>query len=307
MPVRRSFSLLATGLLAVSTSLFVVTTSAYADGGFTAAEVQDAIDAVPELTNASSNVSSTSDADSAAITDVGGVRVDIPKNAANVVAIESTAGCGDVGVQLPPAVNPQNGTLTAPGVVSFASGGNFANAVQADNLGGVRFAVVLDGPNAPEEFDYTFDLPDGSSITKEADGSVTVQTPTGTCSLAAPWAYDATGKKVYTQYLTDGYNGVSLIVNHWGEDLTYPVTADPRWVQRTWYGAYVLHFSRSETYSLARGSTLAGVITAKWWYVGASFGLAAWWAQGVYDRGQCIAAHIWPGQPWATAAWSENC
>ncbi len=304
--MRRSITVLAAAVLTVSVGVFGAP-SAQAQGGVTASQVQGAINTVSQLTNSSANVASTSDADSAAITNVNGTQVDVPKNQAGNVQVSMTGGCGTVGVKLPTVTGPQNGTVTAPGVVSFPSGGNFANAVQADDTGGVRFAVVLANAQAPEEFDYEFDLPNGSSIVKEADGSVSIHTPSGVCSIAPSWAYDASGHKVFTQYLTDGYNGVSLIVNHWGENVTYPITADPRWVQQLWYGGVVIHFTRAETNNIASGLTLAGVVAGKWWYIGVPFGVAGWWASQVYQSGKCLAAHVMPGYPWASWYWSENC
>ncbi len=306
--MRKAVSRVAIGVLLAGMAIAGPASSAYAVDGITAGEVQSALGTVPQLVASSASVTSTSDADSAAITNVNGTQVDVPKNqAGNVHITTASGGCGHINVQLPSVAGSQNGSVTAPGIVSFPSGDDFANAVQADNVGGVRFAVVLDGPDAPEDFTYTLDLPNGSSIVREVDGSLTVTTPSGVCAIAPSWAYDATGKKVWTQFFTDGESTIDLVVNHWGENVTYPITADPRWVQGTWYGAYIIHYTRDETRRLKDGLTLAGIIGGKWWYVGIPFGLAGWWVTSVYDSGRCIVAHVWPGMPWATWAWAENC
>jgi hypothetical protein len=231
--------------------------------------------------------------------------VDVPKDASDGVQITSSGQ--QITIDLPDSGQAQNGAVTAPGVVAFPSSADSANAVQIDETGGARFVQVLNNADAPEEFHYELDLPEGSSIVKEADGSLSVHTPAEEYVIATPWAYDATGKKVWTQYFTDGESGIDLIVNHYGEDITYPITADPRWYSRTWYGAYTIHFNRSETYKLARGTSLISVLAFKWTPIGVGFGLAGWWATGVYDRGQCIVAHVWPGNPWGTWFWSERC
>ena len=287
----------------------VITTSgrsaARADDGITATDVRNAVVGVQYLTEASDEVTTQGDADSAVIATVDGTTVDVPKDADNGVKVAS--GSQQITINLPDASQAQNGTVTQNGVVAFPVNGNHANAVQTDDAGGVRLIQVLNNQDAPEEFRYELDLPPGSSMAKQADGSIKITTPQGESYIEAPWAYDANGKKVWTQFFTDGVSGIDFIVNHWGEDVTYPITADPRWVQRTWYGANIVHFTRSETYKISRGWTLSGILAGRWWYVGVGLGLAGWWAQGVYERGHCLVAHVRPSSLWATWWWSERC
>lgn len=302
--VRRALYALGSGVLALTLSMGSMT-AAHADDGTTATEVQNAIATVPGLADTSNEVTTQSDADSATIATVNGMTVDVPKDADNSVKV--TSGGQQITFDMPDASQAQTGTVTANGIVAYPTNGDHANAVQTDDNGGVRFIQVLNGPDAPEEFHYDLHLPANSSIARLADGSLLVHTPTQDYAIETPWAYDATGKKVWTQFFTDGESGIDLVVNHYGEDLTYPITADPRFYSRTWYGGYIIHYTRTETYKLSRGVTLAGIIASRWWYVGAAFGLAGWWAQGVYDRGQCLVAHVWPGNWWATWWWSESC
>lgn len=302
--MRRTLYALGSGVLALTLSMGSMT-AAHAEDGTTAADVQNAISTVPYLPEASDEVTTQSDTDSAAIANVNGVTVDVPKDADNGVKV--AADGQQITINLPDASQAQTGTITQNGVVAFPTMDNHANAVQAEETGGVRIIQVLNGPDAPEEFHYELGLPEGSSITKEEDGSLKIHTPTADYGMSPPWAYDANGKKVWTQFFTDGVSGIDLVVNHWGEDVAYPITADPRFYQWTWYGAVIVHFTKDETYKMSRGLSLGVILAAKWTPVGIGFGLSGWWVQGVVDRHQCVAAHIWAGNPWVTWWYSERC
>ncbi|GAA2691407.1 MULTISPECIES: hypothetical protein [Actinosynnema] len=217
---------------------------AVAAGGTPANVVAAAIDAVPlDLLRASAGVVASDDADSVAVTINSGTTVDIPRAADGVVRVSSEGQSGarlDLGLELPdPGAASPGGVSVAPGIVAYPTGTTHANGVQADEQGAVRLLTVINGSAAPEEYHYELDLPEGSSTVKDKGGNLIVSTPQGQGIIQAPWAFNARGNRVWTQFLTDGASGVDLIVNHWGEPVAYPITADPAVV----LGAFVVAFT----------------------------------------------------------------
>lgn len=114
------------------------------------------------------------------------------------------------------------------GIDSFAIGQNSAAYVQP-LMNGVRLLTALTGPAAGSEFDYTFDLPDGTTRTQLPDGDTLLADAAhhyiGT--LAAPWARDAAGRELPTRYEWSG----DTLTQHVDLDAqtAYPVLLDPNW------------------------------------------------------------------------------
>ncbi|NQX33379.1 hypothetical protein [Herbiconiux sp. VKM Ac-2851] len=114
------------------------------------------------------------------------------------------------------------------GIDSFAIGQNAAAYVQP-LMNGVRLLTALTGPAAGSEFDYTFDLPDGTTRTELPDGDTLLADAAhhyiGT--LAAPWARDAAGRDLPTRYEWTG----DTLTQHVDLDAqtAYPVLLDPNW------------------------------------------------------------------------------
>ena len=179
--MRKIFRIAASGALALSLSMAGMSTTAHADtSGLTANDIQAAVASTVgnfDLLSTSNEVTTTSDPDSASVTSVQDTTVDVPKTASNGVKL--TTGSEQIGIDLPETSGAQTGTVAAPGVVVYpTSNGDVANAVQTDEAGAARFLTVIKDADAPEEFQYHLDLPQGSNITKEDNGSLTVQTPT---------------------------------------------------------------------------------------------------------------------------------
>ncbi|QKZ22868.1 hypothetical protein [Streptomyces chartreusis] len=228
-----------------------------------------------DIPSGSNDVTTTSDANSAAVSTVNNVTVDIPKSAS--ASVTMSANGQTIGIDMPNASGTQTGTVTAPGIVAYpTSNGNVANAVQADEGGAARFLTVIKDANAPEEYEYNLHLPAGSSIEKQDDGSLKVAVPNGEgYVIGAPWAHDANGAHVWTQWFTDGESTIDLVVNHHGESLAYPLTADP-WISYGWTGM-TYNFSLNETKNIVAygsiiiapalgGATAAAVASGALWY-----------------------------------------
>lgn len=289
--MRKTLRIAASGVLALSLSMAGMSATAHADtGGLTATDIQSAVSSTVggfDLASTSDEVTTTSDTDSAVISTINGTTVDVPKSAGAGITVQANGQT--IGIDMPNTSGTQAGTVTAPGIVSYpTTSGDTANAVQADESGATRFLTVIKDADAPEEFQYSLDLPEGSTITKEDDGSLTVHTPASDYTVAAPWAHDANGAHVWTQWFTDGESTIDLVVNHHGEDVTYPITADP-WISWGWTG-YTVHLNRAETLRVAQGGV--AFLAYKLGGGGAAFaaGAGAQWLSDYASRhGFCLS------------------
>lgn len=99
---------------------------------------------------------------------------------------------------------------------------------------GGRVLEVIGSPDAPEEFSYDVDVPDGMEIIEHDDGSLLIGTQRQVGGrvtvevdgvIGAPWAVDADGEAVPASYEVDG-GTVTMHVEH-SADVAYPVVADP--------------------------------------------------------------------------------
>lgn len=105
---------------------------------------------------------------------------------------------------------------------------------------GGRLLEVIGSANAPQEFLYEVDTPEGMEILPQEDGSLLIGTRKDarghTVSfevdglIGAPWAVDAAGEPVPASYEFGPDGLVTMHVEHSG-DVTYPVVADPTWIR----------------------------------------------------------------------------
>lgn len=159
--------------------------------------------------------------------------------------------------------------------------------------------IVLKDESAPRS--YSFEIGDeGSSLTLNEDGSVTVLNASGEFVnyIQKPWAVDANNKDLATSYTVEG-NVLTQTVNT--EGATYPVIADPQTGCGT--GWCSIYFNRTETKAIAAGSTAGATAVAAGCaainvYLGgacaAGFGISAAVAQGAYAAGNCLGWFFTP-------------
>ncbi len=85
---------------------------------------------------------------------------------------------------------------------------------------------MITGPDAPTDFPFTLDVPDGGSIVPQPDGGYAIDDAAGAeiAHVDPPWAIDANGADVPVSYTLDG-DVLTLHVDHQGA--AYPVVADP--------------------------------------------------------------------------------
>lgn len=131
----------------------------------------------------------------------------------------------DLDVALPELDGLDDARRADDGTIVYTTASDAALAVQPLVDGSVRFLSVLESRNAPER--YTYHLK-GTELELQEDGAVLVFAGDELVgAVDAPWAYDATGAEVPTHYEVSG-DMFTQLVDHTGQDIAYPVTADPR-------------------------------------------------------------------------------
>ncbi|WP_223624020.1 hypothetical protein [Microbacterium sp. EST19A] len=110
---------------------------------------------------------------------------------------------------------------------------------------GVQTLIQIAGADAPAEYRFPLNLPDGGQAALFDDGAVIISDASGVAvsGFRAPWAVDANGAPVQTSFRIDG-NELVQVVN-FGADTAFPVTADPD-LGTEWWGYYV-QLTRAET------------------------------------------------------------
>jgi hypothetical protein len=175
---------------------------------------------------------------------------------------------------------------------------------------------MMQSEDAQTTFSFLISAPPGSLLEPRPDGSVAVVTETplaGTGavlvteigSVDAPWAYDADGNSVATEYVIDGMT-LRQVVNP-NDSTAYPVIADPKF-SVGWSGLFV-RWTRGEAKWLnglswvmlaaAVGTACTGPHIALCAAAVAGLGcvlfsLSDWAIDKLYDRGCRVETRILP-------------
>ncbi|WP_435748748.1 hypothetical protein [Microbacterium sp. PMB16] len=114
---------------------------------------------------------------------------------------------------------------------------------------GVQTLIQIAGADAPTEYRFPLDLPEGGQAALFDDGAVIVSDASGTAvsGFRAPWAVDANGTPVQTSFRIDRNELVQVV--DFTVDTAFPVTADPD-LGTEWWGYYV-QLTRTETKRVA--------------------------------------------------------
>lgn len=174
-----------------------------------------------------------------------GVRATAPADGSGVVAL----GAGGVAIGLPPTASGAAGVATTNGTIVYR--GSQSTTSTAVQIGDQNLRILAVAQNAAQlrGLDYSVS---GAQPVLQPDGSVQLvaRSPQGAEAIvgvvAAPWAKDADGRNLQTEYLVEG-NRLRQVV-HTTASTTYPVVADPS-VSFGW-NVYV-KFNRSETQYIA--------------------------------------------------------
>ncbi|MCY3961015.1 MAG: hypothetical protein OXG34_05030 [bacterium] len=188
----------------------------------------------------------------------------LPVVATETVTVGSTS-IGDAKIGLPTeAVLGATGIRRGNAEVVYDSNRDLEVEVAAIDGNGIRFVTVIDGPNAPLTYTYSFEIPSGVRLKTKPDlgnallvidGEDGLDKPVG--YIDVPWAYDANGNSVpVSQVITS--TSITLTINH--RNAAYPVYADPS------YYSLSCTFGYSELYSAANYLRTYGVCPATSFY-----------------------------------------
>jgi hypothetical protein len=124
---------------------------------------------------------------------------------------------------------------------------------------GASTVITLKDALAPMRYDFALKLAPGGSSHLAPDGSVIVSDQQGNVigSFARPWAKDATGKNLATEYVLTGSTMTQIVKT---DGAQFPVTADPRY---TWgWVTGTIYFNKNETKKFAVGVGVAAFIAS---------------------------------------------
>jgi hypothetical protein len=176
---------------------------------------------------------------------------------------EVSIGTG-LDVQLPVGENSDH-AVVVDGDAALAGSQDTTLVVDAVSSDTVRISSVLETPEADTRIPYEFDLPEGAVLEKQDDGSVDVVVSLAdgidavTASIEQPWAVDANGAPVATEYQIFGATLMQVV--HTTSDTAFPVVADPTVVNKWW--GIVVRFNRSETASVGLGGAVCNQVVSK--------------------------------------------
>ncbi|WP_223878521.1 DUF2599 domain-containing protein [Microbacterium radiodurans] len=147
--------------------------------------------------------------------------VSLPQHASDPLIMRN--GAAQLSLVLP-IENSDPDTVGQNGLTSYPAGDDASIIPAIKNDGSVQLAMVLEGPNAPHRYDYSFSA--GSTLRVDDNGVIVVSDAAGVYSgiILPPWALDASGATVPTHFEVAG-NVLTQVVEHAGS--AYPVVADP--------------------------------------------------------------------------------
>lgn len=182
----------------------------------------------------------------------------IPKRSDQVVRVG-----GDTGVAVTLPGDGAKGRVARDGTVVYGKEDGVQVAVQADDTG-TRIHTVFDSKKAVDDVTYAL-----SDVTPEleSDGSVTLYRTSDDGSIQvsvayveAPWAADAKGKALETEYRVEGNAIVQEVTTT--KDTVFPVVSDPRFQGDCGIITCTVRFDRARSKSLGNyGGDYNAVIT----------------------------------------------
>lgn len=209
-----------------------------------------------------------------------------------------TSGAKSLTATLPNSEQADRGQATGNGSVTYA-GANGSSNVAELTADGLRMLTVIERADAPTEYEYKLDVPEGATLHKAGNGGVIVfqaSTREVVAYVAPPWAKDANQKDLPTHYKIDG-NKLTQVVEHHGA--AYPVTADP-YISWQWWGV-TIYFNKWESQLIGWSPGAAGAYFGWTGWPGLGAFAAAGLAQWAFNNGYCLAVsrHKWqPAWEW---------
>jgi hypothetical protein len=181
----------------------------------------------------------TSDADSALVVSVPGMKVDVPRDATTEDVSLKLGALPALTIEMPQDAVDASAPAVVEGTVVYGNEETGAvSSVQALETKAVRMAVSVPTPDAPQTYSFDLGLAEGMKAEPGLDGGIVVTTPITSddtfnpitvgvpaYEIAAPWAKDANGVDVQTWYTLEG----STVTQHINPrpDHVYPIVMDP--------------------------------------------------------------------------------
>ena len=130
-----------------------------------------------------------------------------------------------VGLSLPAADDHKDMAEKSEGGAAFYGGDSYDMAVIASELGFSSY-IVIHNETAPTAYEFDVTLPTGFKMSENEAGGVSILNADDGIEgiIVAPWAFDADGEAVTTQFKL---NGDTLVQTVEHADAAYPVIADP--------------------------------------------------------------------------------
>ncbi|MBK6041193.1 hypothetical protein [Streptomyces sp. MBT55] len=216
----------------------------------------DVVEGVTGTTDLIRPVPVAAKADRAAFsTAEGDVTVNVPASAdGEVEAVAANGEAVRIGLA---GARPVPGVRSDAGTVAYADVKDSTDlAVQPAADGGVRTLVTLKDASAPSEYRFPLELGKDSALAEDGSGGYLITRGAGDHKLVvgtidAPWATDAAGRPVPTDYRLEGATLVQTVTP--SSETAFPVVADPKLT----YGAGI-YFNATGTewksYAIAAGS-----------------------------------------------------
>lgn len=155
----------------------------------------------------------------------------------------------EVRIGLASDANYQNIAKIGTTESSVARVGTDADAIPVVNSdGSAQIITILDSDQAPRQFVYPIGLPEGFHLVADKGGARVVDRLGDTVGhFEKPWAFDASGRVVPTEYQVIG-NTLIQVIHHTEMSFDYPIIADPTYVTTAYY------YSRSQVEEMYRGA-----------------------------------------------------
>ena len=218
-----------------------------------------------------------------------GVALALPTDSDDAIEMSKSGG-RVVMIELPG--HSEKAVVTEDGAVIYEDVADDTDLIVRPQVdGGVRIITVIDGPEAPERFEFEVEIEDDQEMVVGADGSVAILQDDRevVAWIPAAWAYDADGVPVDAGYSVEG-STLNLHVAHRATN-NYPVVADPKF---TWgWVSGTVYFDKNETRVVAGGMAvtatgLASLPTGVTQLLASQF-FALWlWAYAAVYRGICL-------------------
>lgn len=206
----------------------------------------------------------------------------------------------DVSVEMPSELDLETGEVASDGSIVYEGrhdGSSAAVQLLAD--GGVRIQTII--PDAEANAEFTYSWGDGVDLRLNPDGDVDVVSAhsqgvaTSLVQIEAPWAVDANGESIPTEYKVNGNSLIQTV--HVDAETEYPVVADPTFGHT--YGIPTMYLNWSETVSAQDASYLAAICALAPAPMnvlcGLNIAILAKGASNAVNEGKCVKYLLGPG------------